>query len=85
MNCGFIAGALGGWELAVILVAALLLFGARRLPELARALGQSIREFKKASREIEDEIKSAGQTPEPGSKPDRTTDRSADKSSTPQG
>jgi TatA/E family protein of Tat protein translocase len=39
---------LGFQEIILILVAALLLFGAKRLPEIARALGQSVQEFKKA-------------------------------------
>lgn len=46
-----LAGMLGGWELVLILAVVLLLFGARKLPDLARGLGQGIREFKKASRD----------------------------------
>lgn len=46
-------------ELLLILFAILLLFGGQRLPELARGLGKSIREFKKASSGIEEEIKRA--------------------------
>jgi len=46
-----LAGMLGGWEIVLILAVVLLLFGARKLPELARGLGQGIREFKKASRD----------------------------------
>ena len=42
---------LGGTELIVILVIVLLLFGGAKLPSLARGLGQSIKEFKKASKE----------------------------------
>jgi TatA/E family protein of Tat protein translocase len=45
---------LGTQELILILVIALLLFGAGKLPELARSLGISVREFKKAVKEIED-------------------------------
>jgi sec-independent protein translocase protein TatA len=41
----------GGTELLLILFIVLLLFGAKRLPELAKGLGQSIKEFKKASTE----------------------------------
>ena len=37
----------GGWELIVILVVILLLFGSTRLPQLARGMGKSISEFKK--------------------------------------
>jgi sec-independent protein translocase protein TatA len=48
------AGILGGWEIVLILAVVLLLFGARRLPELAKGLGQGIREFKKASRDVID-------------------------------
>ena len=47
---------LGAGEILVILLVALLLFGGKRLPELARSLGQGIREFKKASQEITNDI-----------------------------
>ncbi len=46
---------IGIQEIVVILIVALLLFGASRLPELGRSLGKGIREFKKALRGIEEE------------------------------
>ncbi len=49
-------GALGGFEWLVIILVVLLLFGAKRIPELARGLGQGINEFRKASDEIKKEI-----------------------------
>lgn len=48
---------IGATELIVILVIVLLLFGARKLPELARGFGQSIREFRDAQRDGEKEEK----------------------------
>ncbi|MBI4325613.1 MAG: twin-arginine translocase TatA/TatE family subunit [Chloroflexi bacterium] len=50
---------LNGWEIVLILAVVLVLFGAKKLPELARGLGQGIREFKKSSREITDELQTA--------------------------
>ncbi len=55
---GFIQG-LGWTEVVVVLFLILLLFGAKRLPELARGFGKSIKEFKKATSNIEDDIRSA--------------------------
>lgn len=52
-------GSFGGPELLVILLIILVLFGGAKLPSLARGLGQSIKEFKKASRDDEDEHKTA--------------------------
>ena len=52
---GFI-GPVGWNELIVILVIVLIIFGPRRLPELAEAMGKSIRKFKSASREVEEAI-----------------------------
>ncbi len=46
---GLLLGGLGLPELIVIMVILILLFGARRLPELAKGLGQSIRAFKEGS------------------------------------
>ena len=54
-----LAFALGGPEIAVIFVIVLLLFGAKKIPELARGLGKSMGEFKKARTEFEDEIRNA--------------------------
>jgi len=48
---------MGGWELVLILAVVLILFGARKLPELAKGLGQGIKEFKKAT--TDDESRSA--------------------------
>ncbi len=48
---------LGTQEILFIVVVALLLFGAAKIPELARSLGKSIGEFKKAQRESESELK----------------------------
>jgi sec-independent protein translocase protein TatA len=63
-----LAAMLGGWEIVLILAVVLILFGARKLPELARGLGQGIREFKKATREVTDEISNAGdENPPPAS------------------
>ena len=49
----------GGWEMVVIALVILLLFGAKKLPELARGLGQGIKEFKGAVDGAKDEIKEA--------------------------
>ena len=51
-----LAWALGGPEMMVILLIVLLLFGAKKLPQLARGMGKSLGEFKKAKQEFEDEI-----------------------------
>ena len=51
-------GPLGWSELLIILFLVLLFFGPRRLPEVAEAIGISIRRFKKSTQEIKDEIES---------------------------
>ena len=59
MNNSFVTafiGGLGGWEVILIVLMVVVLFGAKRIPDLARGLGQGIREFKDATREIKDEI-----------------------------
>ena len=49
----------GGWEMVVIAIVILLLFGAKKLPELAKGLGQGIREFKGAVDGVKDELNDA--------------------------
>ncbi len=59
---------LGGTEMIVILLIVLLLFGGAKLPALAKGLGQSIKEFKKASKEGDEDDKS-DKKPDAGQKP----------------
>ena len=49
-------GSIGPTELIIIFVIMLLLFGGKKLPELAKGLGKGIREFKKASKDVQDGI-----------------------------
>lgn len=46
----------GGGELIIILVIVLILFGAKRIPEIASGLGKGIREFKKSVKDVQTEI-----------------------------
>jgi TatA/E family protein of Tat protein translocase len=46
----------GMGELLVILIVVLLLFGSKKIPEIAQGLGKGIREFKKSMKEVEDQI-----------------------------
>jgi sec-independent protein translocase protein TatA len=50
-------GRVGGPQLLIILFIVLLLFGSRRLPDLAGSIGRSMREFRKATAEVEDGTK----------------------------
>lgn len=46
--------AIGPWQIALIVIVVLLLFGGKKIPELMRGLGSGIKEFKDASKEEED-------------------------------
>jgi sec-independent protein translocase protein TatA len=56
-------GNLGGRDLFIILLIVLILFGTKKLPGLARSLGQSLNEFRKAREDIERELHNAGSHP----------------------
>jgi len=88
MNATLAVLGLSGGELVLVLVVILVLFGARRIPEFAKGLGKGITEFKKASREVTDEIERAvdepppppppaPKTPAPASSPENTSQPSA--------
>ena len=51
----------GPWQIIIIILAIIILFGGKKLPELFRGLGQGLKEFKKATHEIKDEMKSAAE------------------------
>lgn len=59
---------LAGPDLIVILLIVLVLFGAKKLPELAKGMGQAVKEFQKAKDEFGDELNKAGKT-EPAPQP----------------
>jgi len=50
-------GNMGFWEIFAIVFAVLLLFGAKKIPELAQGIGKGMKEFKKAVKDVEDDIK----------------------------
>ena len=61
---------LGPWEIALIILVVIILFGGKKLPELARGFGLGLREFKKAKDEITDEVKSVADEIEEATKED---------------
>jgi sec-independent protein translocase protein TatA len=61
---------LAGPDLIVILLIILVLFGAKKLPELARGMGQAVKEFQKAKDEFNDELHKAGKSDTQIAKPD---------------
>ena len=70
---------LGPWEIALIVVAVLLIFGPKRLPKLARSLGQSMREFRKGAREVAGEFERAGREDEGGRGPEKPEESDDDR------
>lgn len=66
-------GGIGFFELVLIFMAVLLLFGAKKLPEVARGLGKAMKEFKKAKDEV------AGEFDGDGSDADKTESSTAEK------
>ncbi len=54
---------LGPMELIIVFLVILLIFGAKRIPEIAQGLGKGITEFKKAARDVTDEIETAANAP----------------------
>ena len=78
----FIQG-IGGPELLIILVIILLLFGAKKLPELAKGLGKSMKEFKKAAQEVQDDFTEAMDTAEAKKQPDNAAAKTAAPEPTP--
>jgi sec-independent protein translocase protein TatA len=61
---------LAGPDLIVILLIVLVLFGAKKLPELARGMGQAVKEFQKAKDEFNDELHKAGKSDTQIAKPE---------------
>lgn len=55
----------GGPQVILILAIVIILFGAKKIPELARGVGLGIKEFKKASKEVADEISNSSAEPPP--------------------
>ena len=68
----FLSAMPGGWEMVVIALVILLMFGAKKLPELARGLGQGIREFKGAVDGVKDELKDAEESIEKNDESDKS-------------
>ncbi len=62
-------GNLGGSELFLILLIVLVFFGAKKLPELAKGLGQGIREFRKAAKDVQDEVEKEAKKLDDSTKP----------------
>ncbi|MFZ1331856.1 MAG: twin-arginine translocase TatA/TatE family subunit [Flavobacteriales bacterium] len=55
-------GMIGPWQIVLVVVVLLLLFGGKKIPELMRGLGQGMKEFKDASKDLKDDSKSKDET-----------------------
>jgi len=64
MNTLAILGSLAGPDMLIIFLIVLIMFGAKKLPELAKGLGQAVKEFSKAKEDVNHEITRASQIPD---------------------
>ncbi|MGE3310660.1 MAG: twin-arginine translocase TatA/TatE family subunit [Limisphaerales bacterium] len=85
MNHPLLAFSLGWGEIVLILVVVLLLFGAKKLPELAKGLGQGIKEFKKATRDVQEDLQRAIEDEPPRDPPRRVAESKPAPESAPSG
>ena len=76
----FFTGGIGPWEVLIILLALLLLFGGKKLPELARGMGKGLRNFKEELNGVKKQISDAAEA-EPETKAEASTSDKADKKS----
>ena len=58
-------GGLGGGEIVIILAVALLLFGSKNLPKVARSLGRAMEEFRRATRQVSNELMTSAEDSDP--------------------
>lgn len=65
-------GGIGWQEITIVLVIVLLLFGAKRIPDVMRSFGKGIKEFKRGMKSIQDEIEKEDE-PEKKTKPEKET------------
>lgn len=79
MVLGFLS--LGGSEIFIILLAVVLLFGSKKIPEIARGFGKGIREFKNATSDIQEEIRKTSSEITDRANPDKKSKSSNSKQS----
>jgi sec-independent protein translocase protein TatA len=72
----FMFNSLGAPEILIIAIVVLVLFGAKRIPELARGLGQGIKEFRQASKDIKKEIEDSSKDINDAANHEETTSKS---------
>ncbi|WP_309381578.1 Sec-independent protein translocase subunit TatA/TatB [Cerasicoccus frondis] len=65
---------LQGWEIPLLVIFGLIIFGGKKLPEFARGAGQAIKEFKKASKSAEDTFKQAMNEEDEAEKPKQSAE-----------
>lgn len=81
----FLGGSMSGGEIFIILLALLMLFGSKNLPSIARNIGKSMETFRKASRDMTDEIMRADLNRDPPpSRPVKSVTPSAGKTAPPE-
>ena len=52
---------LGPWEIVLVVLVIIILFGGKKIPELARGLGKGLREFRETTKDLKDEVNSAAE------------------------
>ena len=56
MTSGILLGAVGPWQIVLVVLVVLLMFGGKKIPELMKGLGKGISEFKKGKNDIEKDL-----------------------------